>query len=765
MKEVPLSPFFLSIDKPFKETTEQFLAQAIKLFNAQAFSLILALKEESLKEEPMIFLHQGLSDEYVNFIKKYIEELPGKKSFHEGKLKIFPDAKKVSPDFVASALRREGIRSYASIPIGWDGETYGVLTFYFRRKEKFKKNMVENLKIFASVFSSSVKNYLTFSNLVESRETLNTIFKKSPAATFIIQEHKYKIVNPAFVKITGYNEKEARKMNFWEIIHPDFQEVVKERGTKREKGERVIPDLYELKLMRKDGNERWILLRATPIKYQGKPANLGIAFDITEQKKLLEEVQYLQENLRTIYENSVMGIYLLDVDKLVYEMVNPMGEKILGMDIEGKAVEELFPPEEVLRIQEIVNYIKKTKKSLTTVEKYHTGLGERHIFVSRAPVMGKDGRVKKIVGIFRDITEESRAIRDWERRADLSMMEKLIEVVSRELNNILSILLASAEIGVESGIDETNWRRVRDKAKEAQEFILQLMEIGKGGSTGKTTLELNKFVSSMLYLLNKIISENIILEFKPFKESLYILTSPSSLKSAITHLVVNAKEAIEEAGKIEIILGKEGEFAYLEVKDTGRGMTVEEKERVFEPFFSTKSMEAGMGLGLTFVKKFVERSGGRIRIESSPGRGTSVKLYFPLVPSAKREEEEQETEAKFSLPEVLLVEDDPDVRKVETELLTILGYRVREASSGEEALKILREKKPPVLITDLSMPGMGGTELCKKVKEISPSTRVLLISGFISREEVEKFKAMGIDGVLHKPFGLDELRKALENLS
>ena len=758
MKEFPLSSFLLPLDQSFKETTRELLDMVAQIFNARAYSLILALKET----EPVIALHHGLSEEYIHFLSDHMQELPGKISYEKGKIRIFKDIKKGTHP-VFQALGKEGIRSYVTLPIGWSGKTYGVLTLYFEKKQKFKEKTMKNLEIIVSAVSSALRNYVLSSNLLESQETLKTIFQRSPAGIFIIQDHKYRMVNPAFERITGYTEEEAARMFFWDLVHPDFKEEVKERGLRRERGEKVLPDLYELKIIKKNGEERWILLRATPIKYQGRLANLGIAFDITEEKKLMEELHYLQENLRTIYENSVMGIYLLNAESLVYEMVNPMGKQILRMDIEGKSAGEIFPPDEVFKIQEIVNYIKKTKKSLTTVEKYHTGMGERQIFVSRAPVIGKDGKVKKIVGIFRDITEESRAIKDWERRADLSMMEKLIEVVSRELNNILSIILATSEIGLESGIDEANWKRVRDKAKEAQEFIFQLMEIGKGGRTGRTTIELNEFLKSMLYLLEKIVIGDVILKFKPHHDPLYVVTNPSGLKSAITHLVVNAKEAIEKNGNIEIILGREEEFAFIEVKDTGRGMTEMERERAFDPFFSTKSLETGAGLGLTFVKKFSEKSGGKVRIESIAGMGTSVKMYLPISSTPLKKENIEE--AAPSLPEVLLVEDDPDVRKVEKELLTVLGYKVTEVPSGEEALEVVKKQHTPILITDLSMPGIGGAELGREVKRISPNTKVLLISGFVSEEEMEKFKQMGIDAVLHKPFGLEELRKALDSLA
>ncbi len=759
MKEHLLSLLTISLNKPFEEAAGEFLSRVSDYFKAKGYSLIIVFNPE----EPFVFLSRGISDDYRRFVQERMEELPGRFSYLQGEILTFPDVRKITPEKVREALLKEGILSYITVPLGWEGKLFGILTLYFPKKRKFKRKFLEEMKALASVFSSYLNNYFLFSTLMEREKTLNTIFESSPAAIFVVQDMKFKVVNPAFQRITGYSSEEAKNLFFWEIVHPDQQEEVKERGIRRERGERVQPELYEMKIVDKEGRQKWVLFRGTPIKFRGRPANLGIAFDITEKKELEDKLTSLEENLKAIYEASVMGIYLFDLEKGIYEMVNPQGKKLLGMDLEGKRPEEVFPPEEVERINEILNYIKKTKKTLTTVEKYHTGLGERFIFVSRAPVFGSDGKVKKVVGIFRDITEEERAKQEWEKRADFSMMERLIEVVAKELNNILSIILATSEIGLESGIDETTWRRINQKAKEAQNFIYQLMEIGRGGGGGKTTVELNEFVKENILLLRSMLPGRIGLRFNPWQLPLYTSCNPSALRTALSHLVLNAKEAIEEEGEIEINLGKEQNYAVLEVKDTGRGMSEGEISRAFEPFFSTKSLEENPGLGLTFVKKFVEKLGGEIQLHSSSGKGTSVILKFPLSPEPPKEA--KEIVKKASGAEILLVEDDPDVRKVEQELLTVLGYKVMEASSARQALEIIREKPPSIVVTDLSMPEMGGAQLAQEIKKITPSVKVLLISGYVSEDELEKFKNMGIDGVLHKPFGLEELKKALRELS
>ncbi len=759
MRDSLLSLLTISLNKPFEKAAGDFLSRVCDYFEAKGYSLIVVFNPD----EPMVFLSQGISEEYRKFVQENMEKLPGRFSYLRGEIMTFEEVRKLSPENVKEALLREGILSYITIPLGWEGKVFGVLALYFDKRRKFKKKFIEELKVLASVFSSHLNNHFLFSTLLEREKTLNTIFESSPAAIFVIQDMKYKVVNPAFEKLTGYSAEEAENLFFWEVVHPDQQEEVKERGIRREKGERVQPELYEMKIVDKMGRQKWALFKGTPIKFGGRPANLGIAFDITEKKKLEERLSSLKENLKAIYESSVMGIYLFDLEKGIYEMVNPKGKELLGMNLEKKRPEEVFPPEEVERINEILNYIKKTKKTLTTVEKYHTGLGERFIFVSRAPVFGRDGKVKKIVGIFRDITEEERAKHEWERRADFSMVEKLIEVVAKELNNILSIILAISEIGLESGIDETNWKRIHDKAKEAQNFIYQLMEIGKGESGGKTTVELNEFVKSKLLLFKTVLPERVELKFYPWPSPLYILCNPSALRTAISHLLINAKEAMENEGIIEITLEREKDFAVLRIRDTGKGMNEQEISRAFEPFFSTKSLEENPGLGLTFVKKFVEKSGGSIQIESAPGKGTAVSLKLPLSPEPPKEAKEIEKRAPSA--EILLVEDDPDVRRVEYELLTVLGYKVAEVSSAAQALEMIKERPPSIVITDLSMPGMGGAQLAQEIKKISPSIKVLLISGYVSEDELEDFKKMGIDEILHKPFGLDELRKTLQNLT
>ncbi len=752
MKKYFLPLLTVSLEKSLEEGVRELLSQACGFLGAKGYSLFISLERKG-KFFP---LHRGISPGVQEKIRAMVE-----KAGEE--VQVFEGLRELPSRDLKQALRDEGISSFIIFPLKCRGRASGKLVLYFRKKRKLKGKFKERLEAMASVLSAYVDNYFLFSALQEREKTLNTIFESSPAAIFVMQDMRYKVVNPAFEKITGFSAEEVKDMFFWEIVHPDDREEVKERGIRRERGERVEPELYEMKIVDKEGREKWVLFRGTPIQFDGRSANLGIAFDITEKKELEDRLSSLKENLKAIYESTVMGIYLFDFEKGIYEMVNPKGKEILGLDLENKSPGEVFPPEEAERIDEILNYIRKTKRTLTTVEKYHTGLGERFVFVSRAPVFGRDGTVKKVVGIFRDITEEERAKHEWEKRADFSMMEKTIEVVAKELNNILSIILATSEIGLKSGIDETNWQRIHQKAKEAQNFIYQLMEIGRGEGGKKTAVELNDFIRNSLLLFRSILPHDIVLEFSPWPAPVYILCNPSALKTALSHLLINAREATKGGGIIHILVESHGGFALLKIRDTGRGMSQQEISRAFEPFFSTKSLESGSGLGLTFVKKFVEKMGGSVSIDSSPGRGTTVILKIPL--TSEPREEERRSVVKPSGQRVLLVEDDHDVRRVEHELLTILGYSVEEASSAREALESIQRSRPSIVITDLSMPGMGGAQLAREIKKIDPSIRILLISGYVGEGEAEELRKMGIDEVLHKPFGLEELKKALHSLS
>jgi CheY-like chemotaxis protein len=254
------------------------------------------------------------------------------------------------------------------------------------------------------------------------------------------------------------------------------------------------------------------------------------------------------------------------------------------------------------------------------------------------------------------------------------------------------------------------------------------------------------------------------------------LCDPNQLESAILNLAINARDAMPEGGKLVISTCndnrpasgdlKAGEYVVVTVSDTGGGIPASILPKVFDPFFTTKPLGQGTGLGLSQVYGFTRQSGGVANIRSEEGKGTTVELLFPAAPD-EPVEFEPETQAP-AVPErnkschILVVEDDPDVRRVIVECLSLIGYRVPEAGTGAEGLAALAATRPDLLVVDFAMPDMTGAEVISKARQSFPELPVILATGYADMAAVERLA--GKPTILRKPFDIAALGDAVNEV-
>ncbi|MGI9392399.1 MAG: ATP-binding protein, partial [Parvibaculales bacterium] len=220
------------------------------------------------------------------------------------------------------------------------------------------------------------------------------------------------------------------------------------------------------------------------------------------------------------------------------------------------------------------------------------------------------------------------------------------------------------------------------------------------------------------------------------------------LEQAIINLLVNARDAMEGEGALTLTLYMEKGRIIWEVADSGKGMDAETKEKAFTPFFTTKALGEGTGLGLAMVHGFVLQSGGEIELHSTLGKGTTVRILLPRVkPEQKASTEKQPAQNSSN---ILLVEDEKDVRTLAAMALSAAGFNVWQADCAEKAIEIYQQQKPDLLISDVVMPGMNGTELAQKLKQEQPELKIILISGYAEQD-------IGNVRFLPKPFSLKQL--------
>jgi two-component system, cell cycle sensor histidine kinase and response regulator CckA len=358
--------------------------------------------------------------------------------------------------------------------------------------------------------------------------------------------------------------------------------------------------------------------------------------------------------------------------------------------------------------------------------------------------------------------------------------------VAHDFNNLLMVIGGYAEV-ILSQLDLSHplhekGRAIQLAADRATTLTRQLLAFSRKQLLELKVIDVNAIVQDMERLLRPLIGENV--EFTTILETAAAHTRADAgqLEQVLMNLVVNAKDAMPEGGKLTIQTQntvvdenhrrgqqfiRPGRYVTLSVTDTGMGMDRETQSRIFEPFFTTKEKGKGTGLGLSTVYGIVKQTGGYVMVQSEIGRGTTFHIYLPLVEeAAEKHSDSAPDNASGGTETILLVEDEESVRQLVRDTLTAKGYKVIDAENGEAGLAAAKSHKGKInlVITDVVMPGMGGRELVKQLATTHPGTKVLYLSGYtedaiVSDGSIEKGTAF-----LQKPFTLQNLSRKVREV-
>jgi len=329
-----------------------------------------------------------------------------------------------------------------------------------------------------------------------------------------------------------------------------------------------------------------------------------------------------------------------------------------------------------------------------------------------------------------------------------------------------------------TGVEERSWtglEQMQRAAERAASLTQQLLAFSRKQVLQPKVLDLNESVTDVEKMLSRVIGEDIELIARLHPSLMMVKADPSQLEQVLINLAVNARDAMPQGGKLSMETSNvelqtdeardldlaPGFYVMLTVSDTGNGMDPVTLTHAFEPFFTTKPMGKGTGLGLSTVYGIVKQSGGGIRVESEPGRGTSVRIYLKATESDRCRLEDRLTTSNPAggMETVLVAEDEPDLRELTRIFLESYGYRVLEAGSAEEAIRIADEFRQPIhlLLTDVIMPGMSGRQLAEKIQSQNPNTKIVYMTGYTDDMIVQhKVLEPGVQ-LLQKPFTKTEL--------
>ena len=498
------------------------------------------------------------------------------------------------------------------------------------------------------------------------------------------------------------------------------------------------------------------------------------------RKQLVER----EELFRLITENAADMIAVVDAKgRRLYN--SPSYEKILGYtreDLKSTSPLDQVHPEDREKV------IKAAEEALRAGTGTNLEYRMRHkngtwcMLESRASTIVKAGQVEKLVIVNRDVTERKRLAEQFRQSQKMEAVGRLSGGVAHDFNNLLGVIIGYGEIVQQGTATDSPLRTCVDEmlkaGHRAASLTRQLLAFSRQQVMDPRVLDLNVVVKDMEKMLKRLISEDIQLKTDLDSELARIRADQGQIEQVIMNLVVNARDAMPNGGRLEITTCnihmddnfvrrypypvQVGDYALLTVSDTGIGMDATTRAHVFEPFYTTKGKGKGTGLGLSTVYGVVKQSGGYIEVNSELGAGATFKIYLPRVEDAL-DAQKTTSELPDSLhgtETILLVEDELSLRKLSRHLLELCGYSVLEAETGAEALKISQEQHQRIihlLLTDVVMPGMSGRALADQLVKQRPKTRVLYMSGYTGQTVGEHGVLAEGSFFLPKPFTREAL--------
>ncbi len=492
---------------------------------------------------------------------------------------------------------------------------------------------------------------------------------------------------------------------------------------------------------------------------------------------------------RSLVQSSVYGIYrsslegrFLDVNQALITMLGyESPEEVLLLDPEKDVFAQ---PREHARL---IDEFRRTGR-LDGIElkwKRKDG-GIITVRISGRAVSSADEPADVLEAIAEDVTDR-RALEDQFRQSQkMEAVGRLAGGVAHDFNNLLMVISGYAEVilsdlPADHPLHEKG-RAIQIAADRATTLTRQLLAFSRKQLLELKVVDVNAIVEDMERLLRPLIGENIELAAMLTPQAAHVRADAGQLEQVLMNLVVNAKDAMPNGGRLtiqtqNIVMDESlrrgqqfirpGSYVMLSVSDTGTGMDKETQSRIFEPFFTTKEKGKGTGLGLSTVYGIVKQSGGYVMVQSEVGHGSSFHIYLPEVQGAAEKHPAPAPAAAAGGSEtILLVEDEESVRQLVRDTLASKGYKVLEADSGEAGLAVAEKHAGQIdlIITDVMMPGMSGREMVNKLNQSRPAARVLYLSGYTEDAIVSEGKFESGTAFLQKPFSLQSLSKKVREV-
>ncbi|MBI5249287.1 MAG: PAS domain S-box protein [Desulfomonile tiedjei] len=595
--------------------------------------------------------------------------------------------------------------------------------------------------------------------------------------------------NPRWAEMLGYSFEEIQASgDFWRnLIHPEDLHRVIEAFNGHIEGRTGFYE-SEHRLRTKSGHWKWILDRGQVVErneYGQALRFTGTHLDIDKRKK----AEIVQKRLATAVEQAAEAIVIVDARGKV-EYVNPAFERITGytrdevlgskpglLTSEGNDAAFLDELQNTLAAGECWGgrLVKNRKDGSVYQEE-----------VTISPVRDSLGRVLNYVIVKRDISKEISLQQQLLHAQKMEAVGTLAGGVAHDFNNLLQVTLGFSELLLQEKSEQdpeyADLLKIFHSARSGAELVQRLLTFSRKVEPKPLPLDLNIQIAQVEKLISRTIPKMIDIRLDLSGDLARIYADPTQVEQVLMNLAVNARDAMPGGGKLalatrNISLDQEyckihvgvhpGEYVLLTVSDTGHGMEAVTLEHIFEPFYTTKELGRGTGLGLAVVYGIIKQHGGHITCDSEAGKGSTFNVYFPAIEAHVGLDVETSGEfPAFGTETILLVDDEEFVRDLGESILSKAGYTVLTAADGLKAHDLFCEKgeRISMVILDLIMPEMGGRDCLAELLRIDPKVKVLIASGHAATESTKECIEHGAKGFIAKPFRLKELLRQVRKI-
>jgi len=649
-------------------------------------------------------------------------------------------------------------------------------------------NTRELLQIIDAINNMVYKLHRSNETLRESEEKYRWLVEAITDVVFTLDVRgRFTYISPEGERLTGYKIQDLMGHPFIEILAPEYIKSTVENFNRGILGE-MVP-VYEVDLLGNGKKRIPVELKVTSLVDEGGAplGRIGVARDIKERKIAEKALRDSEERYRAVFENTGTAMVIFE-ENLTLNIVNQRFEILSGFsrkEVEGrKNWREFIEAEDLKKIEkhDSLNLDGggdniSTEHEITFIDKSGR---KRDVFLSIAVIPGTKSGVASIL----DITDKNRLETQLQQAQRMESIGTLAGGIAHDFNNLLMVIQGNTSLMLlDAGSVGDNYQRLKSIERAVQsgsDLTSQLLGFARGGKYHVESTNLNKLIKEQNRMFSRARKEINIRE--KYDENLWVAeVDRGQIQQVLLNLYLNSWQAMPGGGDIyikteNIILDETfimpykvipGKYVKISISDTGIGMDKETQKRIFEPFFTTKS-KRGTGLGLASVYGIIKNHKGFINVYSEKGQGATFSIYLPAsaLEAASEMLSRQKDDIRRGHETILLVDDEDTILDVGEEILKELGYTVVRAKGGIEAIKAFKKNRDKIdmVILDMIMPDIGGSEVYDKLKEINPEIKVLLSSGYSIDTMATEIMNKGCNGFIQKPFNVGKISQKIREI-